>query len=141
MLNSLEEKMMRTVLVSLMFVATAAAAATPQDECRVVPRTPYDDPNLLRQMASIYLKNGLPQGVEFLQRASTAQQEIDLQERACAACANAGLPNGSLERSNCVADQVAKNRRPESAPPSFQPKRSVTCRKNAIDGSMTCTED
>lgn len=133
---------MRMVLASIMFIATTTAVAGTQDECRVVPRTPYDDPKFLNQMASLALKAGLPQGVNYLQRASAAQQEIDLQERACTVCANAGLQNSSLERSNCIADQVAKNRRPESAPPpSFQPKRSVTCRKNPIDGSLTCTED
>jgi hypothetical protein len=93
-------------------------------------------------MATIYLKHGLSEGTDFLQRASNAQQEIDLQERACALCANAGLANGSLERSNCVADQVAKHRRPERADPSpgFRQKSSVTCRKNVL-GDVTCTED
>jgi hypothetical protein len=116
-------------------VAFSANAAVPL-ECRMKPdaRDPLSDPVLLQRMAADMLSAGSDRGLEYLQLASDAQREITIRENACAVCASAGFPDGSLQRNNCIADQVARNRPPVRPRPA---ETTTECKPDYI-GGFTC---
>lgn len=128
---------MRAIAVSVVlgvWCTTAAAAVPPA--CRVTPTDPMSDPTFLYQAASTMMRHGDDTGLEYLQLANEAQREIGVREAACVVCGKAGFAEGTIERANCIADQVAKNRPPRrpSAPAAKKIETITECQPDFLGG-------